>query len=70
MWWMLGGVYEKLDLVMGGGGGVFEKMRAKYGGVHLIPVGNILNPSGTPSPPPPPPPPPHPPQDHKFWPVR
>ena len=30
------GVYEKLELVMGGGS---KKMRAKYGGVHIIPVG-------------------------------
>ena len=39
-----GGVYEKLELLMG----VSRKMRAKYGGVPIIPVGNILNSSETP----------------------
>ena len=40
-----GGVYEKLELIMGW----FKKNEGKYwGGVHIIPVGNIPNSSETP----------------------
>ena len=41
-----GGVYEKLELVMGGGR--FKKVESKVWGVHIIPVGNILNSSELP----------------------
>ena len=41
-----GGGYEKLELVMGG----FEKNEGKVWGVHIIPVGNILNSSEPPRP--------------------
>ena len=40
-------MYEKLELVMGGG---FEKNEGKVWGVHIIPVGNILNSSEPPRP--------------------
>ena len=38
-----GEVFEKLELVMGGKGGGLEKNEVKVWGVHIIPVGNILN---------------------------
>ena len=41
-----GGVYEKLELVMRG----FAKNEGKVWGVHIIPVGNILNSSEPPRP--------------------
>ena len=41
-------MYEKLELVMGGGGGFEKNAEGKVWGVHIIPVGNVLSSSEPP----------------------